>query len=832
MMKTTLALLPLLLIAALPLTAAAQVTSAGVNGDWTVGATWVGGVVPTSADDVVIAAGDTVTVQEYTAECRNVSFGADSAQLKMFSTSLLSVYGDFTLFSTSHCVFDEYWSSNDAKIRFAGSADQTLGGWNTSGGSTSFRDVIVDKDGGKLTTDGSNMRLGIQNSLEIIQGLFELAESDDLEGRWATSGNYTGNPLPDVLIHPDGEFYMVNGASVHHIRSDYDSGVSYPIGVFTVHGKATFIDVSTIKLNLSGVDVEDGGKVITSTGMGTGEFECGPLHIKDGGEVEHYTTSDIWGATAVVTLDAGGQIDTKASTTVFPASFTNNGEVRYSREASSDQTVVDLDYTDLTISLDTDNNKNWALGGDHSVSGTLRVNYSASLVLTAAVPQTLTVGSLLSLTSGQLDNSDANVALTVADGATIQRAAGDLIAAPVFAGLVDLRYTSNSVQVTTGPEVPTVAGVIDDFEVSGAGNVDLGVDIEVGGVCTISGSDLITGPYAVTLGPAASLVESPGFTVLGTVLTTRTVSQSVNETFGGIGLEILAAGAAPGVTDIVRTTGAYPSKADYDGIQRYFDVAMANNAGLDATVVFHYDESELDGLAESSLAVFSFNGVGWDPYMSLPDPAVDTVTAPGLDNFTKLTLSTQGAVPNMLLAMDVVARGSAIDISWRIHMPVSVENYTIKRFEGAGGHGVTLENRVTIAGDASCLFTDDSCAPGRSYRYRVEVSDESGTWILFETGSVEIPLRGIDLAQNHPNPFNPTTQIEYTLPAGGHVTLDIFDASGRLVRRLVDSVQEFGPHSETWTGTDQAGKPVSSGVYFYHLNTAQGGEMKKMMLVR
>ena len=642
MNRTTFAILTSLVVALLPLAAAAQITSAGVNGVWTDPATWVGEVAPTSLDDVVIAAGDTVTVQEYTAECRNVSFGADSAQLKMFSTSRLNVYGDFTLFSTSHCVFDEYWSTNDAKIRFAGSAVQTLGGWNPSGGSTSFRDVIVDKDGGKLATDGTDMRLGIQNSLEIINGLFELAPGDDIEGRWATSGNYTGNNLPDVLIHPDGEFYVVDGAGAHHMRSDYDSGTgeSMPIGVFTIHGKATFRDGSTIEINLSGVDIESGGKLITSTGMGNGQFDCGAVHIKPDGELENYTTSDCWGASAVVTLDEGGLFDTKGSTTVFPAAFNNSGTVRYSREGTTDQAVVDMDYKRLLVSLDPDNNKNWVMAGNHLVADTLRVNYSANLVLTAVAPQTLSVGSLLWLTSGLVDNSDANVALTMADGGRVQRAVGVLTDAPVFAGQVDVRYTNNSAQVTTGPEVPTAAGVIDDFEVSGDASVVLSADIEVGGVCATSGNDLVTGPYTVTLGAAGSLTEPPGFTVLGTVAVSRTAAQSVNETFGNVGLEILADGAAPGVTDVVRTTGTAQSIDGSDGIQRYFEITPVNNAGLDATVVFHYDESELNGLLQSTLKIYeSFDGgANWNGPLGTVDGASQTVTATGISSLALMTL--------------------------------------------------------------------------------------------------------------------------------------------------------------------------------------------------
>ena len=50
------------------------------------------------------------------------------------------------------------------------------------------------------------MRLGIQNSLEIVDGIFELAAGDDLEGRWASSGLFTGNPLPNVIVRSGGEF--------------------------------------------------------------------------------------------------------------------------------------------------------------------------------------------------------------------------------------------------------------------------------------------------------------------------------------------------------------------------------------------------------------------------------------------------------------------------------------------------------------------------------------------------------------------------------------------------------------------------------------------------
>jgi hypothetical protein len=639
--KIAVSLFCLLASLAMPFVAGAQITTVA-SGSWTAGATWSGGVPPTTVDDVLIGAGHTISVDDATAVCHSIAFGGNNALIDMNPNATLTVYGDITLFSTTQIAFSAGWSATACYIKFAGAEVQTLRGWSTTGGSTSFRDVIVDKSGGMVTTDGTGMRLGIQNSLDIVNGIFELAAQDDLEGRWASSGVFTNAALPNVTVRAGAEFSMVDGDGAHHIRSGYTSATAthLPIGRFTVYGKATFVDASTFRMTFTGVDVESGGKMITSVEMGGGELDCGAVHIKPGGELENYTTSDIWGASASLTLDAGGLIDTKSASTLFPVNFVNNGTVRYSRDGLTDQSVVAMNYTNLEISFDVDNVKILDLTGNFTVSDTLKVDNTAILQLTAAAPQTLTVGKFLYLTSGQLNNSNANAVLTLADGALIQRATGALSAAPAFAGQVDLRYTSTALAVTTGPEVPAAAGVLRAFTLSGDQGVTLGSDLLVGGVCTISGSDLTTGAYGVTLGAGATLVESPGTTVLGTVRATRTVAQSVAETFGGIGLDLTAAGAAPGLTTVTRTTGTALDVNGTSGIERSFAVAAANNAGLNAVVVFHYDESELAGTAEPALASFTAPAAGttWTMVTGILDETANSMTIAGQASVARLTL--------------------------------------------------------------------------------------------------------------------------------------------------------------------------------------------------
>ncbi len=89
-----------------------------------------------------------------------------------------------------------------------------------------------------------------------------------------------------------------------------------------------------------------------------------------------------------------------------------------------------------------------------------------------------------------------------------------------------------------------------------------------------------------------------------------------------------------------------------------------------------------------------------------------------------------------------------------------------------------------------------------------------------------------ELFQNYPNPFNPSTTIHYTIQERSHVTLGIFDVSGRRIARLVDSVQEEGMHEEKWYGWNKEGAVVSSGVYFYKLRAGKKRITKKMILLR
>jgi serine protease len=88
------------------------------------------------------------------------------------------------------------------------------------------------------------------------------------------------------------------------------------------------------------------------------------------------------------------------------------------------------------------------------------------------------------------------------------------------------------------------------------------------------------------------------------------------------------------------------------------------------------------------------------------------------------------------------------------------------------------------------------------------------------------------LAQNYPNPFNPTTAIEFSLKKASNVTLSIFDILGREVKMLYSGPLTAGTHSLIWNSTDQSGNLVTSGIYFYRLESSEGSLTKRMVLLK
>jgi hypothetical protein len=144
---------------------------------------------------------------------------------------------------------------------------------------------------------------------------------------------------------------------------------------------------------------------------------------------------------------------------------------------------------------------------------------------------------------------------------------------------------------------------------------------------------------------------------------------------------------------------------------------------------------------------------------------------------------------------------------------------------------------------ASATFVDQTVTPGMNVSalpygyYFVTATDhacnESGaTSAGTLTGVGGTPTSYVLSVSAYPNPFNPETTIRYTLPARGRVTIEVFDARGAHVARIVDAVTSAGAYTVTWNGHDDRGNGVSSGVFFARLTSPSGSRSYKMTLLK
>ncbi len=88
------------------------------------------------------------------------------------------------------------------------------------------------------------------------------------------------------------------------------------------------------------------------------------------------------------------------------------------------------------------------------------------------------------------------------------------------------------------------------------------------------------------------------------------------------------------------------------------------------------------------------------------------------------------------------------------------------------------------------------------------------------------------LSTNYPNPFNPMTKINFSLPSTQSVELVVYSLDGRRVATLLNETRAAGHHDVVWMGRDSAGRAVSSGTYFYRLNAGPYSQVRKMTLMK
>jgi hypothetical protein len=177
------------------------------------------------------------------------------------------------------------------------------------------------------------------------------------------------------------------------------------------------------------------------------------------------------------------------------------------------------------------------------------------------------------------------------------------------------------------------------------------------------------------------------------------------------------------------------------------------------------------------------------------------------------------------------ARPVAEGVELEAFFSSGVDAVDVRVYRADGEGDFALLDEVPAPGTGTFRYLDASVNAGGTYTYRIGVVDPDGEF-LSAGYRVSTPAVAAVLEQNVPNPFNPTTLIRFSLPEPAPVKLFVYDGGGRLVKTLVDTDLGAGAHTVIWDARDRSGNPVSSGVYFYRIETASFVESRKMVLLK
>jgi hypothetical protein len=213
------------------------------------------------------------------------------------------------------------------------------------------------------------------------------------------------------------------------------------------------------------------------------------------------------------------------------------------------------------------------------------------------------------------------------------------------------------------------------------------------------------------------------------------------------------------------------------------------------------------------------------------DPYTLSTFSP-ITSFSQLCIGNAGALPVEATSFTATNNGASTQLRWTTATEVNSYNFEIER-RLIGTSGYKKVGTVQAAGISNATrtyeFNDANMEPG-CYLYRLKMNDNDGSYSYFGNAEVNIGLaaKKLSLMNNYPNPFNPSTNIEFTLPENGYVTLKVYNIIGQQVAILYNGMAKADENNKV---TFDASR-LSSGIYFSILEFNNKLLAKKMILTK
>ncbi|GAB1468541.1 hypothetical protein MASR2M64_12730 [Candidatus Cloacimonadota bacterium] len=274
-----------------------------------------------------------------------------------------------------------------------------------------------------------------------------------------------------------------------------------------------------------------------------------------------------------------------------------------------------------------------------------------------------------------------------------------------------------------------------------------------------------------------------------------------------------------------------------------------------ATSINHWTLRDIDNAPTYGINGVDFPGSGGNMAYIIfnPSATVPPITTLNAHNGSKMAaaFAAQNALNNDWLISRRVSLGtdSALKFFARSH----TAEYGLERFRvGVSTLASSLPGGFQYVSGPDYV---EAPAAWTEFAYDLSAYDNQEVWIaircvsdnafvfyvddfaVYSDGGVPntdltVPVVATALLGNYPNPFNPETTISFSMKETAFVSLEIYNVKGQLVKTMLNGVQGAGNHKVTWNGMDNNGRAVSSGVYYYKMNTGKYSSTKKMIMMK
>ena len=215
------------------------------------------------------------------------------------------------------------------------------------------------------------------------------------------------------------------------------------------------------------------------------------------------------------------------------------------------------------------------------------------------------------------------------------------------------------------------------------------------------------------------------------------------------------------------------------------------------------------------------------------------------DDENRYDLTTFGdfSLPVELTSFTATLRGSKVILHWITESEIENLGFLLERRAESAEHGAwetvadyktngALTGQGSVTHRTEYKYTDEKVRVGQTYSHLLVDVDYHGKETRHDPVSVTVRARGITMKSAYPNPFNPMTKFMVIVGDPQHLSINVYDITGRLVKTLTNEQVPAGEHIIAWDGTNNSNQTAGSGIYFVRLIANGTTNIQKVVLTR